>query len=161
METREVIYRNQQKMIQIYSPSPIVFERAQGMYLFDKTGGVSERALCNYVLYCAHNSAAKARNAAALAARQSTPFGASMCSITHLSHRVACNLAQAYLLTTTEPYETAGALLQAMAAPGRLTADIQVNGSVVRMKKYVKENRSSFSPLTEQLCNDHRLFSLF
>lgn len=38
METREVIYRNQQKMIQIYSPSPIVFERAQGMYLFDKTG---------------------------------------------------------------------------------------------------------------------------
>ena len=31
-------YENQQKMIQIYSPSPIVFERAQGMYLFDKTG---------------------------------------------------------------------------------------------------------------------------
>lgn len=137
------------------------FDETLFSYLFDKTSSVSERALCNYVLYCAHQSSVKVRNASALAARQSAPFGASTCRVTHLSHQLVCNLAQAYLLTTAEPYETAQALLQAMSASGRLTADIQADGNLVRMKKYVKENRTSFSPLTEQLCNDHRLFSLF
>lgn len=131
------------------------------VYLFGKTTGITERALSNYVLYCAHNSVQKVHNAIALSNRQTSAFGSNMCKITHLSHQITCNLMQAYLLTTEEPYETASALIQAMAAPGRITSEIQVNGNMMRMKKYVKEQRNALSPLTEQLCNDQRLFSLF
>ena len=68
---------------------------------------------------------------------------------------------QAYLLTTTDSYETASALLQNMSSSAKLTADMQVDGSMVRIKKYVKENRAALTPLTEQLCDDKHLFSMF
>lgn len=137
------------------------YSEALFAYLFEKTSSISERALANFVLRCAGESAAKARNAATLAARQAAPFGTSVCQIVHLSHRVSCNLMQAYLLTTADPYETSSALLQAMSASARLAGEIQVDGSTVRLKKYVKENRGSLTPLTEQLCEDNRLFSMF
>ena len=129
------------------------------VYLFGQTAMVSEKALSNYVLTASHS--AKARNAQALAEKQATPFGASMCQVVHLSHRVACNLAQGYLLTTTDPYETACDLLGAMSGSSKLTADIEVDGRTMRMKKYVKENRGGLTPLTAQLCEDYKLFSMF
>ena len=122
---------------------------------------VSEKALSNYVLSCACTFSTKAQNALALSQKQATPFGASMCQIVHLSHRISCNLAQGYLLTTGDPYETAAAVLNAMSGSSKLTADMEVDGRTTRMKKYVKENRGSLSPLTAQLCEDYKLFSLF
>ena len=130
-------------------------------YLFERASVVSEKALSNYVLSCACTFSTKAQNALALSQKQATPFGASMCQIVHLSHRISCNLAQGYLLTTGDPYETAAAVLNAMSGSSKLTADMEVDGRTTRMKKYVKENRGSLSPLTAQLCEDYKLFSLF
>ena len=137
------------------------YNEALFAYLFEKTSSISERALSNFVLYCAKESAAKAQNAVVLAQRQTAPFGTSACQIVHLAHHISCNLMQAYLLTTTDSYETASALLQNMSSSAKLTADMQVDGSMVRIKKYVKENRAALTPLTEQLCDDKHLFSMF
>lgn len=136
-------------------------EEAMLDYLFHRCSFVSEKALTAYVLNCAHDSGAKAQNAAALAAKLAVPFGSSACTVQHLGNRISCSLAQAYLLTAADSYETASALLQMMAAQTRLNADIQCNGRTVRLKKYVKENKASLTPLTEQLCDDNRLFSMF
>lgn len=137
------------------------FQEELFVYLFERTSIVSEKAISNYVLHCASSSPAKAQNAAALSEKQAAPFGTAMCRIAHLSHRISCNLAQAYLLTASDSYETASALLQSMARNAKLAADIDVDGRPVRLKKYVKDNRGSLSPLTAQLCEDNRLFSVF
>ena len=137
------------------------FQEALFAYLFERTSMISERALSNYVLCCARTSAVKAQNAQALSEKQAMPFGAAACQVAHLSHRVSCNLAQAYLLTTQDPYETASALLGMMAGGSKLAADITVDGRTARLKKYVKENRSALTPLTAQLCEDYKLFSMF
>lgn len=137
------------------------FQEELFSYLFERTSMISEKALSNYVLHCASTSAVKAQNAIALSQKQATPFGTSMCQIVHLSHRISCNLAQAYLLTTADPYETASTLLQSMTATSKLASDVEVDGRSARLKKYVKANRSSLTPLTAQLCEDNRLFSMF
>ena len=130
-------------------------------YLWKHSSVISEKALANYVLYCASGAPAKAQNAAELSKKRGAAFGAGSCEITHLQHKIFCNLAQAYLLITQDAAETASALLQSMAAQTKLTSDIRVDGNVVRFKKYLKENRSALSPLTVRLCEEHRLFSLF
>lgn len=137
------------------------FQEELFAYLFNRTTMVSERALTNYILFCACNPSTKAQNAQELSKKQATPFGTSMCQIVHSSHRISCNLAQGYLLTTEDPYETASALLSMMSRSSRLTEDVEVDGRTTRMKKYVKENRGSLSPLAAQLCEDYKLFSLF
>ena len=38
METKDVINKNRQKLMQIYSPSPLVFQRGKGMFLYDTAG---------------------------------------------------------------------------------------------------------------------------
>lgn len=135
------------------------FQEEVFAYLFDQVPSVSERGIANYVLYC--SGVNKAQNAAALAGKQVAPMGASVCQVVHLSHRISCSLAQAYLLTSGDPYGVAAPLLNTMAGNTRLTDDVQVDGSVMRFKKYVKDNRASLSALTAQLCEEHRLFSMF
>lgn len=135
------------------------FEEEMLAYLYDRVPAVSERGISSYVLHC--SSVNKAQNAAALAAKQATPFGCAVCQVVHLSHRISCSLAQAYLLTSADPCDTASSLLRAMAGNTKLTADIQVDGGMVRFKKYVKENRAALSALTAALCEEHRLFSAF
>lgn len=130
-------------------------------YLFDRCTMVSEKALTVYLLYCAHDTGTKAQNALALSEKITLPFGSTTCTVRHLGNQITCSLAQGYLLTCADSYDTASELLGAMAAQTRLTADIQVNGSLVRIKKYLKANRAALTPLTAQLCEDNRLFSIF
>lgn len=137
------------------------FQEEVFAYLFPRANIVSEKALSNYVLICHCDVRTKAQNAVALSEKLAMPFGTIMCQVEHLSHRVCCNLAQGYLLTTADPYETASTLMTAMSASAKLTGDIQVDGDTMRIKKYVKDNRGALSPLTTRLCEDYKLFSLF
>ena len=130
--------------------------------LYKETGTITQKALENYVLRCKDSSEAKIQNAAALAKNAGMSFGSSCCSIVHQGNSISCSLAQAYLLTTGDDLGLASGMLQAMLDGGtKLATVIQVNSSPKRFNKYVQEMRRQLSPVAEQLCQEHRLFSWF
>jgi len=131
--------------------------------LLYRTGStVSPKAMENYVLRCKDAPAMKAKNAAALARNTGMSLGSTGCTIRHLGSRISCSLAQAYLLTTGDDIGQASAMISVMTGSGtKLNTPITVDGVSKKINKYVLDNRSRLSPVTEQLCQDNRLFSRF
>lgn len=138
------------------------FEPMLFALLYRGASSVTQKALENYVLKCQDSPAVKVRNAVALARHTGMSLGSGSCTVRHLGNRISCSLAQAYLLTTGDDIRLASDMVQAMADSGtRLGGNIQVGGVSKKINKYVLDNRSRLSPVTEQLCQDHRLFSRF
>lgn len=83
-------------------------------------------------------------------------------SITHCGNQLNCNIAQAYILCSEENYENSYVILQQLLnIKIKLNTDILVNGAVIKFKKYVGEYKNKLSPVSLQLCNEHKMFSLF
>lgn len=83
-------------------------------------------------------------------------------TINHLGNNVSCNVLQAYVLTTIDMYEIASQIVKTLLDSGvKLNSEISVNGTSLKFKKYVSENKASLSPLTLQICEANRMFSLF
>ena len=83
-------------------------------------------------------------------------------TINHLGNNVSCNVLQAYVLTTIDMYEIASQIAKTLLDSGvKLNSEISVNGTSLKFKKYVSENKASLSPLTLQICEANRMFSLF
>lgn len=82
--------------------------------------------------------------------------------ITHCGNNISCNIAQAYILNALENYETARSILQQILLDRvKLNTDVTVNGMSVKFKKYVAEHKRELSPLSLQLCEEKKMFSLF
>lgn len=83
-------------------------------------------------------------------------------SVLHCGRNLLCNIAQAYVLCTNESYDMACAVLQQIFAEKvKLNADIAVNGSAMKFKKYASAHKNELSPLSLRLCEENRMFSLF
>lgn len=96
-------------------------------------------------------------------------LGALNCDITagrvsasHCGNVLDCNIAQAYILTSPESYEVTRDILRRMLELKiKLNTDISVNGDTIKFKKYVGEHKNKLSPLSLQLCDENKMFSLF
>lgn len=83
-------------------------------------------------------------------------------SIKHNGNSISCNLFQAYMLNSIDSYDVAGAIVnQFNIARVKAATDISVNGNRQKFKKYVADNKAQLSPLTLQLCEENKMFSLF
>ena len=128
--------------------------------LYSDSSKVTAKALENYVLRCKDSPLVKAKNAYALASHTGMRLGSGTCRIQHLGNGISCSLAQAYILTTTDDIGAASQMVQTMVQSGvKLGAEIEVGGKGKRFNKYVAENRERLSKVTEQLCEDNKLFS--
>ena len=128
--------------------------------LYSDSSKVTAKAMENYVLRCKNAPAVKARNANALASHTGMRLGSGMCRIQHLGNTISCNLAQAYILTTTDDIGAASTMVQTMTQSGaKLNGDVEVAGRSKRFNKYLTENRDRLSQVTEQLCESNKLFS--
>ena len=142
-----------EKCYQDYSPKLFAL-------LYSDSSKVTAKAMENFVLRCKDSSAVKAKNAYALASHTGMKLGSGTCRIQHLGNMVSCSLAQAYILTTTDDISGASAMVQTMTQSGvKLSTDIEVAGRSKRFNKYLNENRDRLSKVTEQLCEDNKLFS--
>lgn len=138
------------------------FSPALFALLYRDASIVTGKAMENYVLYCKDSPAVKTRNAVTLASRTGMRFGSSGCAVRCQGSMLSCSLAQAYILTTADDYTLASSMVRAMTDSGtRLNTDIQIDGRTQRFSKYLAEKRSTLSPVAEQLCQEHRLFSRF
>lgn len=83
-------------------------------------------------------------------------------SISHNGNKISCNPFQAYVLNTSDSFDVAEAIVSQFNAMGiKLNTDIISNGSSIKFKRYVGDNKSALSPLALQLCEENRMFSLF
>ncbi|MCR4791784.1 MAG: hypothetical protein K5871_03475 [Lachnospiraceae bacterium] len=83
-------------------------------------------------------------------------------SISHNGNTVTCNVFQAYLLNAFDSYDVASSIAaQFNAAKVKVATDIIVNGAGQKFKKYAADNKASLTPLSLQLCEENRVFSLF
>lgn len=104
----------------------------------------------------------KVRHHAKLAGAFSGDLNSSQTTVKHGGDSVVCNLLQAYVLTTGDSYDVAKAIVgDLLGAKIKLNTEIVVNGNTVKFKKYVGERKTALSPLTLQLCEENKMFSLF
>lgn len=130
--------------------------------LYLEASTISAKALENYVLLCHDAASVKVSNALDLARHTGVSLGSSNCSITHQGCRLTCSLAQAYILNTTDELPLASRMVRCMVENGaKLAAPVQADGSVRKFSKYVQDMRGQLSSVSEQLCQEHRLFSRF
>ena len=135
--------------------SPLIFGA-----LYRDSSTVSPKALQNYVLGYRDCEGAKVRNAVSLSKHTGMALGASACDIRYGSGVLKCNLAQAYILVTSDPLTVAQSMVEEMERAGaKLGADIYVGGSSVKFRKYLNENKDRLSETALKICEEKRLFS--
>ena len=117
-------------------------------------------AYSKFVLSC--KDIDKVRHSEKLLRSCTDDFSEQRTTITHCGNRLSCNIAQAYILNAQENYENTKMILtQILANRVKLATDITVNGKGMKFKKYVSEHKKELSPLSLQLCEENRMFSLF
>ena len=72
------------------------------------------------------------------------------------------NLLQAYLLMSSESYDTMNAVTQTLISAGlNLRQDIKRGGARIKFRRFIKDAGSQITPNCTRICRENRLFSLF
>lgn len=117
-------------------------------------------AYTRFLLFC--KDIDKVRHHAKLAGVFSGDLNGTQTTVKHGIDSVVCNLLQAYMLTTADSYDVAKAIVgDLLGAKVKLNTEVVVNGNTMKFKKYVGERKAILSPLTLQLCEENKMFSLF
>ena len=118
------------------------------------------KAYSKFLLYC--KDIDKVRHNSKLATVFSGDLNSLQTTVEHNGDSVTCNLLQAYVLISADCYETAKAIVSDFSSARiKMNTEISVNGTMTKFKKYVGKEKSELSPLTLQLCEESRMFSLF
>lgn len=121
---------------------------------------VSFAAYAKFLLYC--KDIDKIRHNEKIVSAVNGDFNDRNVGINHNGNNISCNVFQAYVLNTMDSFDVAEAIVsQFKALKVRLNMDIILNGAIEKFKKYIKKNKASLSPLTLQLCEENKMFSLF
>lgn len=122
---------------------------------------IADSALCNYILYCKDHDSVKIQNTLKLAKMTPTPFGNQVCTVQINGSKIKCNLLQGYLLCVPDNYQVANEIVREMVKrKAKIISPIFVSGKQEKFKKYISAN-SDVSTLTEQLCQENKLFNIF
>lgn len=130
--------------------------------LFHKPDSIiSEKALCNYVLYGREAQGTKAPNALVFSEKTAGAFGHQTCTVLHLNNRITCNLFQAYTLIARDSEETVRTLVNAMKnAEAKLNPSIRVNENSMKFKRYIVDHKECLGDMTRKICEENNVFSL-
>ena len=83
-------------------------------------------------------------------------------SFRHLGNSMTGNVLQAYVLSTKDSYDVVKAIVsELLNLKIKLNSEITVGSRMTKFKKYVADNKAFLSPLTLQICEENRMFSLF
>lgn len=121
---------------------------------------ISSAAYAKYLLFCKDSD--KMRHNEKLIHAVSGDLSGRNVNITHNGNSISANIYQAYVLNTVDSFDIAEAVISSFnSMKVKLNSDILSNGSTIKFKKYVGENKASLSPLALQLCEENKMFSLF
>ena len=121
---------------------------------------ISDNAYAKYLLECADVD--KVRHSSKILSTITSDLNTSHISFVHAGNLMIGNVLQAYVLGTNDSYDVVKAIVNEMLALKiKLNSEISVSGSMTKFKKYVANNKTELSPLTLQICEENRMFSLF
>lgn len=139
---------------------PSDFSEQMFNLLADCSFTVGFAAYARFLLYC--RDIDKIRHHAKIASAFSGDLNNMQTTVQHGGDSVVCNLLQAYVLAAADSPDVARAVVSSLtAARIKLNTEITVNGGAVKFKKYVGERKAALTPLTLQLCEENKMFSLF
>lgn len=121
---------------------------------------VSLAGYTKFLLSC--KDADKVRHHEKLLRAVNGDVGGQSVSLRHNGNKMNCSPFQAYLLNAPDSPDVAGAIVsQFHEMKLKLNTDVTSNGTSIRFKKYVGENKDALSPLAFQLCEENKMFSFF
>ena len=126
--------------------------------LLPVSNGLSGNAFTRYLLEC--RDADKGRHVESLL--RASGNGYEKTNITYDGIGISCNQLQAYVLLTKDDYDNAAYVVRSFVNSGiRINDEIVRNNVSVKFKKFASEIRQTMSPVTLQLCEQNKVFSLF
>lgn len=118
------------------------------------------QAYAKYILEC--RDIDKARHSTKMINSMTCDLKLQNITVEHLNDRVLCNLLQGFVLCSKDNYDITRSIVDDFIRMRvKLNTEIMVNGKSMKFKKYVAEKKEVLSPLTLQICEENRLFSLF
>lgn len=121
---------------------------------------ISADSINKYILLC--KDIEKTEHGTMLIRSSTFDFNVEVSMVSHLGNEVNCNLFQAYVLVSQDCYEVARVIVECFSSKKiKLNSPIYVNGQLVKFKKYVADKKNELSPLTLQICEERRMFSIF
>ena len=140
--------------------NPDDFSEEMFNLLTGQSYSISVAAYSKFLLSC--KDLDKARHNEKLVYAVNGDLNTSLISISHAGNNISCNVLQAYVLNAVDMYELAAPIVKTLTdSRVKLNSEISVNGTSMKFKKYVGENKGALSPLTQQFCEENRMFSLF
>lgn len=137
-----------------------VFSEELFNILSKNTFTMSANAYAKFLLECSDID--KVRHSSKILSSITTDLNSSHIGFAHLGNSITGNVLQAYVLCTNDSYDVAKVIAsELMAKKIKLNTELSVCGSMTKFKKYVTDNKTSLSPLTLQICEENRVFSLF
>ena len=137
-----------------------VFSEELFNLLSKNTFTVSANAYAKFLLECADID--KTRHSSKILSSITSDLNTSYVSFSHLGNSMMGNVLQAYVLSANDRYDVVKAIVSEMLSLKiKLNSEITIGSSVKKFKKYVADNKAALSPLTLQICEENRMFSLF
>ncbi len=104
----------------------------------------------------------KVRHSSKILSSITSDLNSSHVGFSHLENSMNGNVLQAYVLCTNDSYDVVKVIVSELIGyKVKLNAEMTVNGNMMKFKKYIADNKISLSPLSLQICEENRMFSLF
>ncbi|MBQ4557111.1 MAG: hypothetical protein IJA60_05645 [Clostridia bacterium] len=130
--------------------------------VFTPASSFSAIAIENYLLDFKDRAAIKAQNFKTLLELSSCVAANITCQVSHLGNDITCNLLQAYLLITDDELATAFEIADELVSRQKIkiNEEMNVSGSVMKLKKYVVANKGSLGSTTNAICEKYKVYSM-
>lgn len=120
----------------------------------------SANAYFKYLVDC--HDIDKVRHSSKIMSSVMADLSSAHIGFSHAGNSINGNVLQAYVLCAGDSYDVVKAIVADLIGHKvKLNTEMAVNGNMTKFKKYVGDNKVSLSPLTLQICEENRMFSLF
>lgn len=104
----------------------------------------------------------KVRHSSRILSSITSDLNSSHVGFSHLGNSMNGSVLQAYVLCANDSYDVVKTIVSELIGyKVKLNTEMTVNGNMIKFKKYVADNKASLSPLSLQICEENRMFSLF
>jgi hypothetical protein len=138
---------------------PARFDPELFALLVGSAGGISEKALTNYLLCCKDRDSLKVKNFLALAKQCHRNTADLRCDALCAGQTVSGNILPIYLIATPDSFEVTREIADYLiGCKAKLNADIlSSSAGATKLKRFVSANRNSLSAVSARICAFYKI----
>lgn len=130
--------------------------------IFTPASSFDSKATERYLLLCKDRDAIKAQNFVTIAERCLNGVDSIVCQIEHGGNIISCNLLQAYILLSNDSQGVTSEIVKWFVNKKRMkiNAEIECFGRKMKFRKYVVENKTKLSKVSDSVCEQFKVYSM-